>query len=132
MLFLGNVTAMTGIGHYFGDILFGDNRKILGVISLLSFVFIVVLLETIYRLRNKYAMGHIKTPEPAQSGKGMQVFTPEQIDSQVQAGKELVIFDNLVLNLNGYVRLHPGGKFNLTHNFGRDVSKFFFGGYNLV
>lgn len=131
MLFLGNVTAMTGIGHYFGDILQGDNRKILGVISLLSFCFIVMVLEAIYRLRNKYAKGHITTPEPSELGK-VQAFSPEEIDLQVKAGKELVIFDNLVLNLNGYTRLHPGGKFNLTHNFGRDVSKFFFGGYNLV
>jgi len=44
----------------------------------------------------------------------------------------LVIFDNLVLNLNGFERQHPGGKFNLTHNYGKDISKFFFGGYNLV
>lgn len=37
-----------------------------------------------------------------------------------------------MLDLQGYERNHPGGKFNLTHNYGRDVSKFFFGGYNLV
>ncbi len=34
--------------------------------------------------------------------------------------------------MNGYEKMHPGGKFNLTHNIGRDVSKFFFGGYSLV
>jgi len=28
--------------------------------------------------------------------------------------------------------MHPGGKFNLVHNYGRDISKFFFGGYSLV
>ena len=50
----------------------------------------------------------------------------------MKQGKQLVIFDNLVLNLNGYERVHPGGKFNLIHNLGRDVSKFFYGGYNLV
>ena len=44
----------------------------------------------------------------------------------------MVIFDNLVLDLNGYERLHPGGKFNLLHNLGKDISKFFYGGYNLV
>ena len=44
----------------------------------------------------------------------------------------MVIFDNLVLDLNGYELIHPGGKFNLVHNLGRDVSKFFYGGYNLV
>ena len=43
-----------------------------------------------------------------------------------------MIFDNLVLNLDGYERIHPGGKFNLTHNYGRDISKFFFGGYSLI
>ena len=43
-----------------------------------------------------------------------------------------MIFDNLVLDLKGYHRNHPGGKFNLIHNLGRDISKFFFGGYNLV
>jgi len=36
------------------------------------------------------------------------------------------------LDLKGYERNHPGGKFNLIHNLGRDISKFFFGGYNLV
>jgi len=34
--------------------------------------------------------------------------------------------------LNGFERIHPGGKFNLMHNLGRDISKFFFGGYSLV
>ena len=57
---------------------------------------------------------------------------PSDVDECVKEGKQLVIFDNLVLNLNGYERIHPGGKFNLTHNYGRDISKFFFGGYNLV
>ena len=50
----------------------------------------------------------------------------------VDSGRPLVIFDNLVLDLNGFERIHPGGKFNLTHNLGRDISKFFFGGYSLV
>ena len=26
---------------------------------------------------------------------------------------------------------HPGGKFVIEHNIGRDISKFFFGGYSL-
>ena len=40
-----------------------------------------------------------------------------------------MIFDNLVLDLNGYENIHPGGRFNLQHNIGRDISKFFYGGY---
>ena len=50
----------------------------------------------------------------------------------VAQGHSLVLFDNLVLDLKGYERNHPGGKFNLVHNYGRDISKFFFGGYQLV
>lgn len=44
----------------------------------------------------------------------------------------MVILDNLVLNLNGYERQHPGGKFTLIKNLGRDISKFYYGGYALV
>lgn len=43
-----------------------------------------------------------------------------------------MIFDNLVLDLNGYENVHPGGRFNLRHNIGRDISKFFYGGYSLI
>lgn len=39
--------------------------------------------------------------------------------------------DNLVLDLEKYCDFHPGGKFVLTHNFGKDISKFFYGGYVL-
>jgi len=49
----------------------------------------------------------------------------------VKDGRKLVIFDNLVLDMNGFERIHPGGKFNITHNYGRDISKFFLGGYTL-
>lgn len=37
----------------------------------------------------------------------------------------------MVLDLDGYFCFHPGGKFVLSHNVGRDISKFFYGGYNL-
>lgn len=30
-----------------------------------------------------------------------------------------------------YMDNHPGGKFLLEHNIGRDISKFFYGGYGL-
>ena len=50
-----------------------------------------------------------------------------------------MILDNLVLNVHKtpfslveYSHLHPGGKFTLTKNVGRDISKFFYGGYTLV
>jgi cytochrome b involved in lipid metabolism len=43
----------------------------------------------------------------------------------------LVILDDLVLDVTDYMDNHPGGKFLLQHNIGRDISKFFYGGYAL-
>ena len=46
--------------------------------------------------------------------------------------------DNCVLDncefykLFHYDHFHPGGKFTLTKNFGRDISKYLYGGYKLV
>lgn len=60
------------------------------------------------------------------------VYTSEQIDKGVAAGIPLLMFDNLVLNTAGFERIHPGGKFALQQNYGRDISKFFNGGYSLV
>ena len=60
------------------------------------------------------------------------IWTSNEIHEEVEAGKALVLFDNLVLDLNGYERLHPGGKFVLNRNAGRDISKFFYGGYAMV
>lgn len=37
----------------------------------------------------------------------------------------------MVLNVGDYMSAHPGGKFVLQHNVGRDISKFFYGGYTL-
>lgn len=62
MLFIGNASVMTGIGHYFGDRLKGDERRVLGIFSFVVFCILVAIFESIFRIRNKYSMGHVKTP----------------------------------------------------------------------
>ena len=37
----------------------------------------------------------------------------------------------MVLDVEQFINQHPGGRFVLLHNIGRDVSKFFHGGYSL-
>ena len=49
----------------------------------------------------------------------------------MKAGYEYVILDDMVLNVAEYMTNHPGGKFVISHNIGRDISKFFYGGYVL-
>ena len=49
----------------------------------------------------------------------------------VGRGQKLVILDQLVLDVSWFLDEHPGGKFSLEANIGRDVSKYFHGGYSL-
>ena len=37
----------------------------------------------------------------------------------------------MVLDVSRFMDEHPGGKFSLEHNIGRDISKFFYGAYQL-
>ena len=46
-------------------------------------------------------------------------------------GEQLVILDEYVLDISKFMYEHPGGTFSLKHNVGRDISKFFHGGYSL-
>jgi cytochrome b involved in lipid metabolism len=45
---------------------------------------------------------------------------------------KLAVLDNTVLVFSHHDELHPGGKFVLHKNIGRDISKYFYGGYKLV
>lgn len=46
--------------------------------------------------------------------------------------RNIVLIDNLVLDIKDFLKFHPGGRFVLEKNIGRDISKFFYGGYSLV
>ena len=55
----------------------------------------------------------------------------DEFNERVRNGEKLVIFDEYVLDVSKFIEYHPGGRFVLTHNIGRDISKFFYGGYSL-
>ena len=58
--------------------------------------------------------------------------TVAQFDSEVKAGRNLVTIDNLVLDIGSFALVHPGGKFSLQQTIGRDISKYFYGGYSML
>jgi cytochrome b involved in lipid metabolism len=58
--------------------------------------------------------------------------TKQEFQKRLACGEELVILDDLVLNVAELKYNHPGGKFMIEHNIGRDISKFFYGGYSLA
>ena len=42
-----------------------------------------------------------------------------------------MLLDGHVLDISKFIGVHPGGKYMLRHNIGRDISKFFYGGYSM-
>lgn len=57
--------------------------------------------------------------------------TLEEFNALVEKGRQLVILDNLVLDVAPFLKCHPGGTWNIQHNIGKDISKFFYGGYSI-
>ena len=57
---------------------------------------------------------------------GKPSITEKELDDRVKAGAKLVLLDDLVLDVSGFIAAHPGGKFLIEHNVGKDVSKFFY------
>jgi hypothetical protein len=55
----------------------------------------------------------------------------EEFESKVAFGEQLCILDDMVLDVKGFGFSHPGGEHVIKHNIGRDISKFFYGGYVL-
>jgi hypothetical protein len=55
----------------------------------------------------------------------------EEFNERVSQGEQLVLLDDLVLDISSFKHEHPGGEFLLDFHKGKDVSKFFYGGYVL-
>lgn len=49
----------------------------------------------------------------------------------MKGGRKLVLLNELVLDISEFINYHPGGRFVLKTNTGRDISKYFYGGYCL-
>ena len=58
-----------------------------------------------------------------------QVITLKYFKELIKEGRMLVLLDDLIIDIKNYIPNHPGGKKVLLGNIGRDISKFFYGGY---
>ena len=47
----------------------------------------------------------------------------------IERGEKLIILDDMVLDVKDFSQEHPGGQFLIDYNIGRDISKYFYGGY---
>ena len=48
-----------------------------------------------------------------------------------EENKKYCLLDDLVIDVASFMDKHPGGRFVINHNIGRDISKYFHGGYSL-
>ena len=48
---------------------------------------------------------------------------------KLESGEKLILLKDLVLDVSKFMYTHPGGKFMIEKNIGRDETKFFYGGY---
>ena len=55
----------------------------------------------------------------------------KEFKNRIANGEELVVLDDLILDISNYQFNHPGGAHVLKYNVGRDISKFYYGGYQL-
>jgi len=75
-----------------------------------------------YRLELKKQVDYVR-PEV--------LISESDLECLIAQGEKLVVLDDLVLDVSAYMKFHPGGAFLVEHNLGRDISKFFYGGYAL-
>lgn len=95
----------------------------LEALHIISYVVVLAFLEYLYQK-------DLSNEEPFAS-KHVNAISLEEFNALVSRGRKLVIVDDLVLDVSKFLDNHPGGKFSLERNIGRDVSKFFYGGYAL-
>ena len=93
-----------------------------GTYSLCIFFTVVIFTEIAYQIFLRGTYPFKKSPN---------IVTVESFENRVAGGEKLVILDDMVLNVEKFMYLHPGGKFVIEQNIGRDVSKFFHGGYSM-
>lgn len=62
--------------------------------------------------------------------KSEKIMSMDEFDYRVQAGEKLVLLDDMVIDVTKFAYSHPGGQFLIDMNIGKDIGKFFYGGYS--
>lgn len=111
----------------FNELFASDGGSPLGIVHIVIYFAILFLIEVAYQI-----FKFLKPRPFLANTKDLEAITLEQFNHKlIKESKALVLLDNLVLDVTDYMDNHPGGKFLLEHNIGRDISKFFYGGYAL-
>ena len=100
----------------------GTKGRNLGLSAIIGFYSLLIISEITYQI--------YKTQK--QTLKDVyDIMSQKEFEKRCNSGEQLVILDDYVLKVDSFMNYHPGGKFSIQQNVGRDVSKFFYGGYQM-
>lgn len=100
----------------------------LGAVNLGLFLLIWAILEIITQIKTR---GGSDRGEGTSKYLDLKVMNVSEFQRRIAKGAKFVILDDLVLDVGDYAEEHPGGDRLLLSNIGRDISKFFYGGYSM-
>lgn len=126
MLLFGNATCMAGVINYVMKQIKQDKYLSIITLTLPLFLLIVTFFEVRHRLYS--STGELDFSK-VKCDVSMNI---TEFHEWIKSGKRLVVLDNLVLDLGRFSMIHPGGKFALERTIGRDLSKFFYGGFHIL
>lgn len=126
ILALGNATVMSGVINYVQKQIKQNQYTYYAMFTMPLFILIVIGFEANHRLKDRKGILNFTMP------KGKPLMSMKEFHEWVKAGKQLVVIDNLILDQGSYSDVHPGGKFSIRHTVGRDISKYFYGGFSLL
>lgn len=131
---LGRITLATCFFVTFGGIFtyshqFLKNYRLLwGSLGLaFSLLLLTVMFEIVFREWRKPVENFNFQASPNYK----IAISPAQFNEMVSQGANLVLMNELVLDIQDYGLHHPGGKFIIRNNIGRDISKFYYGAYSI-
>ena len=125
MIILGQISIILGVKQW-NEIYSTDGKDSpLGIIHIVLYFTILLCIEVGFRVFKS------RRPKPY-TVPNDKTMTIDDFNSKLIEGKvSLMILDDLVLDVTRYLDDHPGGRFLIEYCIGRDISKFYYGGYAL-
>ena len=127
IILLGLAATTSGLYTYQKTFYEGNEDVRYAIANFFVFISILIFSELIYRIWKWRSSVEVSKKESKRS-----ITLEEFSDLVINKKKRLIILDNKVLDFGEYDDFHPGGKFYLQKNIGRDISKFFYGSYKLI
>ncbi|CDW73578.1 cytochrome b5-like heme steroid binding domain containing protein [Stylonychia lemnae] len=118
-LFFSQLAIIGGTMNYTKN---NVNGSVLAFVHTSFYFFILIVYESAYRYFSKKVV-------PIREHEITMDY--EEFYNRILKGEKLVILNDKVLDVGNYMTAHPAGIFIMEKNIGRDISKFFDGGYAL-